>query len=157
MAVKGPVADGIGLSRLPKKTPLAREPITDLPESPALSILRNAPDTFEGRKLGIYIADGGDAKIVTALKKAAKDAGAMTEIIAPHVGGAKLSDGKITPADQKIDGAPSVVYDAVAIVMGETLEAGSEAVEMIATQLVDDQHENELGSPLADLCIGGSS
>ena len=43
----------------------------------------------------------------------------MVEIIAPHVAGAKLSDGKLMEADEKIDGGPSVVYDAAAVVMGE--------------------------------------
>ena len=113
------VADGIGLTELPDKVPFARKPITDLPESPALSILKNGPDSFKGRKLGIYIAEGADADVVKALQQAAKDAGAMAEIIAPHVAGAKLSDGKMMEADEKIDGGPSVVYDAVAVVMGE--------------------------------------
>lgn len=57
--------------------------------------------------------------MIGALKNAAKSAGAMVEIVAPHVGGAKLSDGSMMEADQKIDGAPSVVYDAVAVVMSE--------------------------------------
>ncbi|UYH56192.1 catalase [Qipengyuania sp. SS22] len=113
------VADGIGLTELPDKVPFARKSITDLPESPALSILKNGPDSFKGRKLGIYIAEGADAAVVKALQQAAKDAGAMAEIIAPHVAGAKLSDGKLMEADEKIDGGPSVVYDAVAVVMGE--------------------------------------
>ena len=113
------VADGLGLTELPPKPTAARKPITDLPESPALSILKNGPDSFKGRKLGIYIAEGGDAAMVKALKDAARGAGAVVEIIAPHIAGAKLSDGKLMPADQKIDGGPSVVYDAVALVMGE--------------------------------------
>ena len=112
------VCEGLGLSELPEKVPAAREPITDLPESPALSILRNAPQTFKGRKLGIYVAEGADAEIVAQLKSAATAAGAIVEIIAPHVAGAKLSDGKMLEADEKIDGGPSVVYDAVAVVMG---------------------------------------
>ncbi|MBU0669904.1 MAG: catalase, partial [Alphaproteobacteria bacterium] len=113
------VADGIGLTEMPDKVTAARKPNDDLPESPALSILKNGPGNFKGRKLGIYIAEGGDAAVVKALKDAAKGAGAMAEIIAPHVAGAKLSDGKMMAADQKIDGGPSVVYDAVALVMGE--------------------------------------
>ena len=113
------VADGLGMAELPDKLKAASDPIADLPESPALSILKNGPDNFKGRKLGIYIAEGGDAATVEALRKAAKDAGAMCEIIAPHVSGAKLSDGTMMEADEKIDGGPSVVYDAVAIVMGE--------------------------------------
>ena len=113
------VADGLGLPELPSKVPLAREPITDLPESPALSIVKNGPDSFKGRKLGIYVAEGADAGVVKALKNAAVAAGAMVEIVAPHIAGAKLSDGSMMKADEKIDGGPSVVYDAVAVVMSE--------------------------------------
>jgi catalase len=113
------VADGLGLAELPEKVPAARDPITDLPESPALSIVRNGPGNFKGRKLGIYIAEGGDADVVKALRSAAEGAGGMVEIVAPHVGGAKLSDGTLMEADEKIDGGPSVTYDAVAVVMSE--------------------------------------
>ena len=113
------VCDGIGLAELPDKVPAAREPITDLTESPALSILKNGPDSFKGRKLGIYIAEGADADVVKALKSAAESVGAMVAIVAPHVAGAKLSDGEFMEANEKIDGGPSVVFDAVAIIMGE--------------------------------------
>jgi len=113
------VADGIGLPELPEKVPAARDPITDLVESPSLSILKNGPGNFKGRKLGIYIAEGGDADVVKALKDAATGAGGMVEIVAPHIAGAKLSDGTIMEADEKIDGGPSVTYDAVAVVMSE--------------------------------------
>ena len=113
------VADGLGFADMPEKAKAAREPITDLPASSALSILKNGPDSFAGRKLGIYIADGGDAALVKALQTACKDVGAMCAIIAPHIGGAKLSDGTVMQADEKIDGGPSVVFDAVALVMSE--------------------------------------
>ncbi len=113
------VADGLGLPELPEKVPFAREPITDLPESPALSILKNGPNSFKGRKLGIYVAEGADAGVVNALKQAAKDGGGTVEIVTPHITGAKLSDGTMLEADEKIDGGPSVVYDAVAVVMSE--------------------------------------
>ena len=113
------VADGIGMEKLPEKIKPARKPVDDLPVSDALSILKNAPESFSGRKLGIYIAEGGDAELVKALKKATEDAGGTCAIIAPHVAGAKLSDGKMMPADEKIDGGPSVVFDAVALVMSE--------------------------------------
>jgi|TARA_R100000501_G_scaffold17911_1_gene34572 catalase len=113
------VADGIGLPELPEKVLAARKPIMDLKESPALSIIKNGPSSFKGRKLGIYIAEGGDADLVAALKEAAEAVGAMVAIVAPHVAGAKLSDGKMMEADEKIDGGPSVVFDAVALVMSE--------------------------------------
>jgi len=41
--------------------------------------------------------------------------GATFEIIAPKVGGAKAGDGSWIEADQMIDGGPSVLYDAVAL------------------------------------------
>lgn len=113
------VAEGIGLKELPEKAEPAREPVTGLAESPALSILKNGPESFAGRKLGIYLAEGSDADLVKALKEAAKAEGAMVEIVAPHVAGATLSDGSHIEADQKIDGGPSVLYDAVAIVLNE--------------------------------------
>ena len=39
----------------------ARAPITDLPPSPALSIVENGPASFAGRKFGVLITDGTDA------------------------------------------------------------------------------------------------
>ena len=38
-------------------------PVTDLPPSPALSILANGPDSFEGRKVGVLVTDGADAAL----------------------------------------------------------------------------------------------
>ena len=52
---------------------------------------------------------------MNALIKALTKSGATFEIIAPKVGGAKLSDGTLVKADQMIDGGPSVLYDAVAL------------------------------------------
>jgi hypothetical protein len=46
-------ADGLGLLQLPPASSPAREPIPDLPASPALSILLNGPADFGGRKLGV--------------------------------------------------------------------------------------------------------
>jgi len=38
-------------------------------------------------------------------------------VIAPRIGGITLSDRKKLPAQQKIDGGPSVLYDAVALLV----------------------------------------
>jgi catalase len=109
------VADGLGLGELPEPLPAARTPRTDLPESPALSILRNGPGTFAGRKLGILITEGVDEGLLSALRAGAEQRGVNVELIAPTVGGVTASDGTTIAADQKVDGAPSVLYDAVAI------------------------------------------
>jgi catalase len=109
------IADGLRLSPYPEATPPQRKPVTDLPPSPALSIVQNGPETFAGRKLGVLITDGTDAALLTALRRAATSEGTIVELVAPQVGGAVLSDGNLVPAHQKIDGGPSVLYDAVAI------------------------------------------
>ncbi len=109
------IADGLGLVRLPKAATAARKPIKDLPVSPALSILANPPDSFAGRKVGVLVSDGADAKLLTGLRAAAKTEQATIELIAPAVGGVELSDGQRVPADQKVGGGPSVLYDAVVV------------------------------------------
>ncbi len=65
------VADGLGMP-LPDAAVAARKPITDLPPSDALSILKNGPDSFKGRKLGILMSDGADATIFKALAQGAR-------------------------------------------------------------------------------------
>ncbi|MBD7941962.1 catalase [Brevundimonas guildfordensis] len=109
------VADGLGVA-LPKKTPAAAEPI-DLKPSPAVRLIGKYPDTLKGRKVGVLVTDGADGAVVKAVQDAAKAAGAAVEIIAPKRGGAKLKDGSTLTADHQLAGAPSVLFDAVALVL----------------------------------------
>ena len=113
------VAAGLGMTNLPKASTPAAQPKMDLPTSDALSILKNGPSHFKGRKLGILITDGVDATLLAALEKAVEKAGGTFERIAPTVGGVKASDGTQLPAHRKIDGGPSVLFDAVAILASE--------------------------------------
>ncbi len=133
------VGDGLGLPALPLASKPARAPITDLDSSPALSILANPPGTFAGRKLGILVTDGTDARLLDALTAAAEAEGAVVELIAPKIGGVVATDKVLYPANQKIDGGPSVLYDAVAIipsVKGASLLAAQAA----AKDFVNDAH-----------------
>ncbi|MBV8096150.1 MAG: catalase [Acetobacteraceae bacterium] len=109
------VADGLGLEQMPEAAPPARPVVTGLPESPALSIIRNGPKTFAGRKIGVLVTDGVDAGLLSALREAAQAEGTMVELVAPKVGGVTTSDGTRIPAQQKVNGGPSVLYDAVAV------------------------------------------
>jgi catalase len=109
------VADGLGLQKLPKAARPARPVVTDLPPSPKLSIIANGPESFKGRKLGVLVTDGVDASLLQALTKAFTAEGAMIELVAPKVGGVTASDGSFHPAQQKVNGGPSVLYDAVAV------------------------------------------
>ncbi|WP_291866441.1 catalase [Bradyrhizobium sp.] len=109
------VGTGLGLKTMPKPADAAVPTRQDLEPSSKLSIVENGPQRFEGRKLGILVTDGTDAAVLKALQQGLAKAGASFEIIAPKVGGAKASDGSWIEADQMIDGAPSVLYDAVAL------------------------------------------
>ena len=111
------VADGLGIA-LPAKAKAAREPI-DMPPSDALSIHKNMKHTLEGRAVGILIADGSDAAEVKAVVDAVTKAKGKAVIVAPKVGGAKLSDGNILKADGQLAGSPSQIFDAIAIVLSE--------------------------------------
>jgi catalase len=113
------VAAGLGLRDLPEPAPAARETDRSLPASPALSILGNGPGRFTGRKLGVLVSGGADAVLLAGLQAAAEQRGVTVELVAPTVGGIEDSDGKLTGTDQKIDGGPSVLYDAVALLLTE--------------------------------------
>jgi catalase len=108
---------GLRLEEKPKPADAARPTRTDLPASPALSILLNGPDSFKGRKVGVLVSDGVDIDLVKSLKEAIVAEGAMLEFVAPMVGGVKASDGTWIEGDEKINGAPSVIYDSVAILL----------------------------------------
>ena len=113
------VSKGLRLQSKQKAAIPARQPRTDLKESPALSIMCNGPESFHGRKVGALITDGVNAELVAALRKALEQEGALLEFIAPAVGGVEANDGTWIEASQKIDGGPSVLYDAVALLVSE--------------------------------------
>jgi catalase len=133
------VGDGLGLTELPPASSPARAVIVDLPPSPALSILTNAKGTFEGRKLGILVSDGTDARLLAALTAAAEAEGAVVELIAPKIGGIVASDKALYAAHQKIDGGPSVLYDAVAIIPSAK-GAALLAAQAAAKDFLNDAH-----------------
>jgi catalase len=113
------VARGLRLFTLPKPLPAAKPTRQDLKPSDKLSILKNGPKTFAGRMVGVLVTDGVDAAALAALRKAVKAEGATLKLIAPEIGGVKDSAGAIHPVDQKIDGGPSVLFDAVAVLPGK--------------------------------------
>jgi len=113
------VADGLGLAALPAPAQAARPTIQDLAPSDKLSILKNGPTSFSGRKLGILLSDGADAGLFNGLVDALDKIEALYEVIAPKIGGVKLSDGTLVAAKHKIDGGPSVLFDAVAVVVAD--------------------------------------
>ncbi len=113
------VAKGLRLKDMPTAAIAARPIRQDLKPSPALSIIQNGPKTFAGRTVGVLVTDGVDAATLTALKKAVEAEGAMLKLVAPEVGGVQDSAGAFHAADEKLEGGPSVLFDAVALLPSE--------------------------------------
>ena len=129
------VADGLNMD-VPAASPAAA-PVQDLDLSPAVRII-NGPlqmETLEGRSVGILIADGSDAAMLDRLTSQIGDAGGRPVIVAPKVGGAKMSDGSLMKADGQLAGMPSVMFDAVAILLSAdgaaTLTKEAAAVQFV--------------------------
>jgi catalase len=112
------VAVGLGFDTMPD-APAAAAPVRKMAPSPALQIIGKMKDTLAGRAVGILIADGSDGAAIKRIKKAATDAGANVKIVAPKVGGAKLADGSMLAADGQLAGTPSVLFDAVAVILSD--------------------------------------
>ncbi len=130
------VAGALGLRPMPKPAEAARPTRTDLKASPSLSILRNSPGSFEGRKVGALVTDGIDGELVSALRRVLDEEGAQLEIVALSVGGVKAKDGQRIEAQQSIHGGPSVLYDAIALLVAEStvpqLKADSATRDFVA-------------------------
>ncbi|WP_137113968.1 catalase [Mesorhizobium sp. GR13] len=113
------VADKLGIKELPKPADAAVAPRDDLEPSPALSIIENGPESFAGRKIGVLVSPGADASLLKKLRTAIEKEGATAEVIAPKVGGVEAADGSLIAAKHMIDGGPSVLFDAVALILSE--------------------------------------
>lgn len=111
------VAKGMAMD-LPPKAAAALEPV-DLGISDALSIQKNAKALLVGRKIGILFDEGSELSFINDLKAAIVKAGGGVMLIAPKVGGIKVSEG-VLKADGQLAGTPSVLLDAVALILTET-------------------------------------
>ncbi|QEL17617.1 catalase [Limnoglobus roseus] len=114
-ALADTVAKGLRLKDMPAAAAAAKPTRADLKPSPKLSIVKNGPASFKGRKVGALVTDGVDAGVLAALRKVLKAEGAVLKLIAPEVGGVKDSAGTWHDADEKLEGGPSVLFDAVAV------------------------------------------
>jgi catalase len=132
------VAAGLNMP-LPKANPAAAAP-QDMDASPALRIVGKYPETLEGRAVGILVTDGADGAVVEAVRAAAVGAGASVKIIAPKVGGVKLKGGKLLAVDGQLAGTPSVLFDAVALVLSDDgcaeLLGESAAIDFVSNAFV---------------------
>jgi catalase len=112
------VASGVGLDALPP-SPSAAVPVQELEVSPALQIIGKMKDTLAGRVIGVLITHGSDRASIDAVKKGVDAAGAKVKFVAPKIGEVKLSDGSLLRIDGQLAGTPSVMFDAVAIILSD--------------------------------------
>lgn len=133
------VTSGLALPEMPD-APEVAVPAQKLPPSPALQIIGRMKETLSGRMIGILIADGSNGTLIEEIKKAATDAGATVKIVALKVGGAKLADGSFLAADGQLTGTPSVLFDAVAVIISEngakTLLMESAAIDFVRNAFI---------------------
>jgi catalase len=69
--------------------------------------------------VGILITAGSSAGAIKSISKAAAAAGARVRTVALRVGPTTLDDGSTLEADGQLAGTPSVVFDAIAVVLSE--------------------------------------
>jgi len=130
------VSSGLGLRSSPPPAPTGIPAREDLPPSAALSIVNNGPGSLRGRKIGILMSDGADAERFSAFRRAVHAEGARFEVIAPTIAGVALDDGSSVEAHHQLGGAPSVLFDAVALFVSAqaapSLAANAAAREFVA-------------------------
>ncbi|MFO1160915.1 MAG: catalase [Reyranellaceae bacterium] len=105
------VATAMGMAGQADAITPAVRPRDDLAPSPALSVIARTLETLKGRCVAALVTHGSDAALLQKLRQAMKKEGAQLRAVAPQVGTLK---GGITP-DMQLDGAPSVLFDAVLV------------------------------------------
>ena len=112
------VAAGLSMNKMPPAAHAATH-IQDLPVSSALGLIGKMKDTLKGRSVGILIAEGSDAAAIDAIRKAAHVAGATVKLVALKIGEIKLTGGKSVVVEHQLAGTPSIVFDAVAVILAD--------------------------------------
>jgi catalase len=137
------VADRLGLADMPAPAPAARPTRKDLNPSLALSIQSNPPDSFQGRVMGVMLSDGFDGSLLAELEKSVAKAGGLIRIIAPRVGGVMCSKNNLHAVHEKIGSAPSVLFDAAAILPGKDSLATTPAALAFMTEACPSSNDLE--------------
>lgn len=149
-------ADRLGIAALPAPAPAARPTRMDLDPSPALSIQAAGQDSFKGRVMGVMISDGFDHGLLASLDQAVGDAGGILRIIAPRIGGARCSNDTLHPVTDQIGGAPSVLFDAIAILPGDDdLDSTPAAIDFLRDAYAHCKHIGLADSAAAMVAASG--
>jgi len=104
------VATALGME-LPESAEAAA-PVQDLPTSKPLQTIGRSPKSLQSRLVGILVAKGSKHSEIKKFEEAAMKEGAMVKIVAATKE-VILDDGTRIQADERLSGAPSVLFDAV--------------------------------------------
>lgn len=108
------IAEGVGV-----KPPLDGADSSKADYFPSFSMKDTIHDTIKGRRIAILAADGFNYEDLINVKEALEDAKATTNIISKYRGTIISADEKIIEADTNLQGASSLLFDAVYIPSGE--------------------------------------
>jgi len=120
LALRVATALGVREEITPVSAPIAA---MDMAPSPALSILSKTTPRLAGRKIGCVVSHGSDGDLIETLRAAVLATGAQFQVVAPQVGGVVTAQGALLEADHTVEGAPSVLFDAV--VLAPSIEGGA--------------------------------
>ena len=101
---------------LPAASKPAKTPI-DMDASDALSIVKQGDPPMKGRKVALLFAEGSDKAEIDRIKSEVEKAGGKLFLVAPKVGGLPVKGGGTLTADGQLAGSPSVLFDAVTMVL----------------------------------------
>lgn len=114
------VAKALGMELPEAAEPAA--PVQDMGTSKPLQTIGRTPKSLKGRLIGILVAKGSKHEEIKKFEDAVKAEGAMVKIVAPNKE-VELDDGTRVQADERVAGAPSVMFDAiVSIIMPDQAE-----------------------------------
>jgi catalase len=106
-----------------------------LPLSPALRLIGNMKETLEGRTVGVLIATGTSFAQLDQITKAVQAEGGRPLIIAQKIAPPLLVGGKAHQIDGQLAGTPSVLVDAIVLLLSsdaaQLLAADAAAVQFV--------------------------
>jgi catalase len=111
------VIEALGAEGKAEKITPARTPI-DLDPSPALRLYGKSKPSLAGRKVGVLLGTGFDAKLKKDLVAQIESEGAKAAIVTAKIQGEVDSQGQLHPGEMALRASPSVLFDAIAILAG---------------------------------------
>lgn len=111
------VARNLGIAELPKPAPMLVPKKEGIKESPALSIIKNGPATFKGRRLGLLASENSDLSLLGGLDALMKKEEAELVVIAPKIQNLSSESSGWAKPSQCLLSTVAAWYDAVALLL----------------------------------------